>query len=54
MRRSDGRILTTHTGSLPRPAALTRLYARRVRGEAVNPAEIDRAGRDALRRIVPK
>jgi 5-methyltetrahydropteroyltriglutamate--homocysteine methyltransferase len=54
MRRSDGRILTTHTGSLPRPAGLTRLYARRVRGEAVDPAEIDRAGREALGRIVPR
>ena len=26
MRRSDGRILTTHTGSLPRPPALTRMF----------------------------
>ena len=25
MRRSEGRILTTHTGSLPRPQALTEL-----------------------------
>src|ERR1700756_4275438 len=26
MRRSEHRILTTHTGSLPRPSELTRLY----------------------------
>ena len=34
MRRSEERILTTHTGSLPRPAELTRLYVRRARGES--------------------
>ncbi len=54
MQRSDDRILTTHTGSLPRPAALTRLYARRVRGEAVDAVELERAGREALARIVPQ
>ncbi len=54
MRRSDERILTTHAGSLPRPPALVRLYARRAAGEAVDPAELDTAGRDALRQIVPK
>ena len=53
VRRSEGRILTTHTGSLPRPAALTRLYARRVRGEAVDEAAVAAAGREALARIVP-
>jgi 5-methyltetrahydropteroyltriglutamate--homocysteine methyltransferase len=54
MRRSETRILTTHTGSLPRPPSLTRLYARRVRGEAVDQAEIAREGEAALRAIVPK
>jgi 5-methyltetrahydropteroyltriglutamate--homocysteine methyltransferase len=54
MRWSDDRILTTHAGSLPRPPALVRLYARRAAGEAVEPAEIDAAGREALRQIVPK
>ena len=54
MRRSDTRILTTHTGSLPRPPALTRLYTRRVRGEAVDSTEIEREGRAALQAIVPK
>ena len=33
---SEHRILTTHTGSLPRPAALTSLYVRRSRGEAID------------------
>jgi 5-methyltetrahydropteroyltriglutamate--homocysteine methyltransferase len=54
MQRSSSRILTTHTGSLPRPRELTRLYALRARGEAVDGAEIDRAGRAAVRRIVEK
>jgi 5-methyltetrahydropteroyltriglutamate--homocysteine methyltransferase len=54
MQRSEHRILTTHTGSLPRPPELTRLYVRRARGEAVDPAEIDRLGKAALRRVVEK
>jgi 5-methyltetrahydropteroyltriglutamate--homocysteine methyltransferase len=54
MHRSTSRILTTHTGSLPRPRELTRLYALRARGETVDEAEIDLAGRDAVRSIVRK
>jgi 5-methyltetrahydropteroyltriglutamate--homocysteine methyltransferase len=54
MQRSTLRILTTHTGSLPRPRELTRLYALRARGEAVDAVEIDRAGREAVRAIVRK
>ena len=54
MRRSEERILTTHAGSLPRPPKLVRLYARRAAGEAVDPAEIEAAGRAALRWVVPK
>jgi 5-methyltetrahydropteroyltriglutamate--homocysteine methyltransferase len=54
MRRSDERILTTHAGSLPRPPGLVRLYARRAAGEAVDPAALEAAGREALRWIVPK
>jgi 5-methyltetrahydropteroyltriglutamate--homocysteine methyltransferase len=54
MLRSKDRILTTHTGSLPRPPELTRLYVRRSRGEAVDPAAIAAAGRAALAWVVPK
>jgi 5-methyltetrahydropteroyltriglutamate--homocysteine methyltransferase len=54
VRRSESRILTTHAGSLPRPADLTRLYALRVRGQPVDEADLDAAGRDAVRRIVPR
>jgi 5-methyltetrahydropteroyltriglutamate--homocysteine methyltransferase len=54
MQRSHDRILTTHTGSLPRPRELTRLYVRRTRGEPVDAAEIEQAGHAALQGIVPK
>ena len=54
MQRSTERILTTHTGSLPRPEALTQLYVKRSRGEPVDEAEIERIGRDAVRDVVAK
>jgi 5-methyltetrahydropteroyltriglutamate--homocysteine methyltransferase len=54
MQRSEHRILTTHAGSLPRPAALTRLYARRVAGDAVDAAEIEAQGRAAVGAAVGK
>jgi 5-methyltetrahydropteroyltriglutamate--homocysteine methyltransferase len=54
MQRSASRILTTHTGSLPRPSDLTRLYAARARGDAVDAAEIDRVGREAVQVAVRK
>ena len=54
MRRSKDRILTTHTGSLPRPAELTCLYVRRAQGESVDPAELERLGEDALHGVVRK
>ena len=43
MQRSDTRILTTHTGSLPRPASLVRLYVAKARGEAVDADSPQRA-----------
>jgi 5-methyltetrahydropteroyltriglutamate--homocysteine methyltransferase len=54
MRRSEKRILTTHTGSLPRPLELTRLYARRARGEPVDAGQLAQAGRAAMKDIVAK
>src|SRR4051794_4345034 len=36
MLTSDGRILTTHAGSLPRPPQLAEMHGRRSRGEAVD------------------
>ena len=54
MHRATDRILTTHTGSLPRPEALTQLYVKRSRGEPVDEAEIERIGRDAVRDVVAR
>ena len=54
MHRSTDRILTTHAGSLPRPAELTGLYVKRALGKAVSADEINRAGLDVVRAIVPK
>ena len=54
MLRSTERILTTHTGSLPRPERLKRLFVARASGQAVDPGEIATAGQDAVRAIVPK
>src|SRR6202023_54726 len=54
MRRSEDRILPTHTASLPRPPELTRLFVRRARGESVDPGELERLGQAALRGIVRK
>ena len=54
MRRSTDRILTTHTGSLPRPESLTDLFVRRAGGEPVDAGDLAAAGREAVRAIVPK
>jgi 5-methyltetrahydropteroyltriglutamate--homocysteine methyltransferase len=54
MQWSTERILTTHTGSLPRPPELTRLYVRRARGAAVEPRDITRRGKEAVTQIVDK
>jgi len=42
MQWSTERILTTHTGSLPRPPELTRLYVRRIREKIEDDAETPR------------
>jgi 5-methyltetrahydropteroyltriglutamate--homocysteine methyltransferase len=53
MHASDTRILTTHTGSLPRPEALVRLYIAKNRGEPVD-AQLAEAGHAALEDVVRK
>jgi 5-methyltetrahydropteroyltriglutamate--homocysteine methyltransferase len=52
MLTSQDCILTTHTGSLPRPAALTELYARRIEGEPIDETALDEAGKRATRHVV--
>jgi len=46
------RILTTHAGSLPRPAPLTELHARRFAGETVDVATIDAQAAAATAQVV--
>lgn len=48
MRTSTQRILTTHTGSLPRPSSLVDLYARRARGEPVDETRLSAEGHAAM------
>ena len=48
MKRSTDRILTTHTGSLPRPADLVDLMYRREEGEAVPQSVVDARVRSAV------
>ena len=54
MRRSDERILTTHVGSIPRPAALRELLVRQDRGEAVDEAALARESEAAVRMVVAR
>jgi 5-methyltetrahydropteroyltriglutamate--homocysteine methyltransferase len=54
MRKSSERILTTHTGSLPRPEALTQLYVERGQGKPVDREALARGSRDAVRAIIRK
>lgn len=54
MQRSAERILTTHTGSLPRPGELTELYAHRASGEAVDESRLATLARDAIRSVVAR
>jgi len=54
MKHSTERILTTHTGSLPRPADLVKLYARRANGEALEDGVLDAAGLAAMAAAVDK
>jgi 5-methyltetrahydropteroyltriglutamate--homocysteine methyltransferase len=54
MQRSDARILTTHVGSLPRPAALRDLLVRQDRGEPVDARELARQTEAAVRWAVDR
>ena len=54
MKRSEHRILTTHTGSLPRSAALRDLLVRYDRGEVVHPATLAHESEAAVRHVVAR
>jgi 5-methyltetrahydropteroyltriglutamate--homocysteine methyltransferase len=52
MKQSESRILTTHTGSLPRPKSLVDLQLRMSRGEPVDSAILSEIVGEATRRAV--
>jgi 5-methyltetrahydropteroyltriglutamate--homocysteine methyltransferase len=54
MHRSEQRFLTTHAGSLPRPAALTSLHAARARGETVDDAALAALTESATREVIER
>ena len=47
MKRSESRILTTHTGSLPRPEGLARMLGAVSRGEPVDETSLAKAARES-------
>jgi 5-methyltetrahydropteroyltriglutamate--homocysteine methyltransferase len=54
MQRSTGRILTTHAGSLPRPASLLPLVLAQEQGESVESARLEAEVRSAVLETVQK
>jgi 5-methyltetrahydropteroyltriglutamate--homocysteine methyltransferase len=54
MQTSRDRILTTHTGSLPRPPALRDLLVKKDQGEPYDQAELERQTRGAVAAIVKR
>ena len=54
MKKSESRILTTHTGSLPRPQDLVTMLGAVSRGEAVNEGALDAAAREATAGVIAR
>ena len=52
--RSTDRVITTHVGSLPRPAEVIELLRRRDRDEPIDAAEFERATAKAVSDVVAK
>jgi 5-methyltetrahydropteroyltriglutamate--homocysteine methyltransferase len=52
VRTSESRILTTHSGSLPRPPALAEMHGRRSRGEHVDVGELQAAVQRATAHVI--
>lgn len=51
---AEKRILTTHAGSLPRPAKLVELYAARAGGAKIDEAALVHEGEAATRWVVER
>ncbi len=54
MKKSEGRIFTTHTGSLPRPDGLVELLASVARGESVDQSALDRLADQSTLDVIRK
>jgi 5-methyltetrahydropteroyltriglutamate--homocysteine methyltransferase len=54
MKRSDDRILVTHVGSIPRPAALRDLLVRQDAGETIDTAAFGREAEAAVRQVIER
>ena len=54
MIRSEDRILTTHTGSLPRPEKLVQLMFAKEEGQEVDPSELSLAVKQSVREVVER
>lgn len=54
MQRSTDRILTTHTGSLPRPEALEKAWLTKLEGKDVDQGEFEELVRAGVREIVDR
>jgi 5-methyltetrahydropteroyltriglutamate--homocysteine methyltransferase len=54
MRRSSDRILTTHTGSLPRPSSLAQLLRAKERGEPVELSALSSLVTESVEEVVSK
>jgi 5-methyltetrahydropteroyltriglutamate--homocysteine methyltransferase len=54
MKRSDDRILVTHVGSIPRPAALRELLVRHDAGAPVDAAALARESEAAVRHVIER
>ncbi len=52
MKRSSDRILTTHAGSLPRPADILQMIRAKLRGEAVDEQKLGSRVREAVGEVV--
>ena len=52
MKRSEKRIFTTHTGSLPRPDALVELLAKVARGEEVDGSALERLADESTLEVI--
>ena len=54
MKHSEGRIFTTHTGSLPRPGGLVELLGAVARGEPVDQSALDCLAQESTLEVIQR